>query len=78
MKVTITQPDKTLFEGEAKLLQLPGTDGLFEMLDNHAPIIASLKQGTLRLVTPADEPQTFAIRGGILKGQNNEITILVQ
>ena len=32
MKVKITKPDSTLFEGEAKLLQLPGTGGLFEIL----------------------------------------------
>ena len=51
MKVKITKPDSTLFEGDAKLIQLPGTGGLFEILNNHAPIISALKKGTLRLVT---------------------------
>lgn len=78
MKVKITKPDKTLFEGEAKLLQLPGTGGLFEILKDHAPIISSLSKGSLRIVTAADESLTFNIRGGVVKGQKNDILILVQ
>ena len=78
MKVKITKPDSTLFEGDATLLQLPGTGGLFEILQNHAPIISSLSKGTLRLATDSDETKTFDIRGGVVKGQKNDILILVQ
>ena len=78
MKVKITKPDSTVFEGEAKLIQLPGTGGLFEILQNHAPIISSLSKGTIRLVTNDDETKTFDIRGGVVKGQQNDILILVQ
>ncbi len=78
MKVKITKPDSTLYEGEAKLLQLPGTGGLFEILPNHAPIISSLTKGTLRLITDNDETMTFDIRGGVIKGQKNDMLILVQ
>ena len=78
MKVIITKPDSTLYDGEAKLVQLPGTGGLFEILDNHAPIISSLSKGTLRLIDTADQEQTFDIRGGVIKGQQNDLLILVQ
>ena len=78
MKVKITKPDSTIYEGEAKLIQLPGTGGLFEILQNHAPIISSLGKGTLRLVTDSDETKTFDIRGGVVTGQQNDILILVQ
>jgi F-type H+-transporting ATPase subunit epsilon len=78
MKVKITKPDTSVFEGEAKLIQLPGTGGLFEILQNHAPIISSLQKGTIRLVTDSDETKTFDIRGGVVKGQQNDILILVQ
>ena len=78
MKVIITKPDSILYDGEAKLVQLPGTGGLFEILDNHAPIISSLSKGTLRLIDPADQEQTFDIRGGVIKGQQNDLLILVQ
>jgi len=78
MKVKITKPDALVFEGEAKLLQLPGSGGLFEILPNHAPVISSLKKGTIRVVTGNNETQTFDIRGGVVKGQKNDILILVQ
>ena len=77
MKVKITKPDATVFDGEAKLVQLPGTGGKFEILDNHAPIISSLAKGTVRIVTNEGE-QTFDIRGGVVKSQKNDLMILVQ
>jgi F0F1-type ATP synthase epsilon subunit len=48
------------------------------MLENHAPIISALTQGVLRLVTPEGEEKSFDIRGGVIKGQQNDILILVQ
>ena len=78
MKVKITKPDSTLYEGEATLLQLPGVGGLFEILNNHAPIISALTKGVLRIITPDNETLTFDIRGGVVKGQKNDILILVQ
>ena len=78
MKVKITKPDSILYDGEAQLVQLPGTGGLFEILKNHAPIISSLTRGTIRLVKDNDEEVTFDIRGGVIKGQQNDLLILVQ
>lgn len=78
MKVTITKPDSTLFDGEARLVQLPGTGGKFEILENHAPIISSLGKGVVRLVLADNSEQAFDIRGGVVKGQQNDLMILVQ
>lgn len=78
MKVKITKPDSTLYDGEARLVALPGTDGKFEILENHAPIISSLQRGTLRLVDATGEEHTFEVRGGVVKGEHNDLLILVQ
>lgn len=78
MKIRITKPDTILYDGEAKLVQLPGSGGKFEILDNHAPIISSLGKGALRLVLADGSEQTFDIRGGVVKGQQNDLLILVQ
>ena len=78
MKIKITKPDSTLYEGEARLVQLPGTGGKFEILENHAPIISSLQRGALRLIDADGKEQTFDIRGGVVKGQQNDLMILVQ
>ncbi len=78
MNVKIIKPDATLYEGPASLLQLPGTDGLFEILENHAPIISSLTEGTIRLQAENEEEKKFDIKAGVVKGQQNDILLLVQ
>ncbi len=78
MKVKITKPDACLYDGAAKLVQLPGTGGKFEILENHAPIISSLSKGIIRLIDSEDKEQTFDIRGGVVKSQQNDLLILVQ
>lgn len=78
MNVKIIKPDTTLYEGPATLIQLPGTGGLFEILENHAPIISSLAAGNIRLQAEGQEEKTFEIRAGVVKGQENDILILVQ
>ena len=51
MKLEIITPDATVFDGEASLVQLPGYDGSFEILKNHAPMISVLKKGSIRIKT---------------------------
>ena len=77
MNIRIIKPDSTVFEGQASLLQLPGTNGLFEILENHAPIISSLAPGKIRIQTD-DGEKTFDIKAGVVKGQKNDILVLVQ
>ena len=78
MKIKITKPNSILFEGDVKLVQLPGTGGKFEILENHAPIISTLEAGDIRIVLPDNTEQIFKVRGGVVKGQQNDILILVQ
>lgn len=78
MKVKIIKPDTTLYEGSATLVQLPGTGGLFELLENHAPIISSLAEGKIRLIVENQQEKLFDIKAGVVKGQNNDILILAQ
>ena len=78
MNVKIIKPDSTLYDGPATLIQLPGTGGLFELLENHAPIISSLAAGMIRLQAEGHEEKSFEIKAGVVKGQQNDILILVQ
>lgn len=74
MKVQIVTPDTNLFEGEAESVKLPGIDGLFEVKENHAPMIAALKQGSVTI----DGGQTFEITGGFSEVLNNQLVVLVE
>ena len=78
MNVRIIKPDTTVYEGQASLVQLPGTGGLFELLENHAPIISSLAAGKIRIIADAQEEKLFEIKAGVVKAQQNEVLILVQ
>ncbi|MBP1630950.1 MAG: synthase subunit epsilon [Bacteroidetes bacterium] len=78
MRVKIISPEKTLYESEGTLLQLPGIDGSFELLVNHAPIISVLKKGVIRLVDKENKELKFEINSGIVECINNNIKILVQ
>ncbi len=78
MRVEIITPDEILFEGDAKLVQLPGTGGSFELLNLHAPIISTLKNGTIRVVETSGETVQVAIASGVVEMQNNKVVILAE
>ncbi|MDD2192524.1 MAG: ATP synthase F1 subunit epsilon [Bacteroidales bacterium] len=77
MKVNIISPEKLVYQGEVTLLQLPGIDGSFQILNNHASIISVLAKGKIRLVTK-DEELFIPINSGVIECSNNNIQILVQ
>ena len=76
MKLEIITPEKRLFDGNVKLVQVPGTKGSFEILKNHAPIISTLTQGIIKVITDTDQQQLIEINSGIIEVRANNITIL--
>jgi F-type H+-transporting ATPase subunit epsilon len=78
MLVEIYSPDKQLFEGEATSVMLPGADGSFGVLNNHAPIISALKKGQVKLHTTAEGDKSFDIKGGVVEVLNNKMIILAE
>ena len=46
MQLKIVSPEKILFVGEVRSVVVPGSIGMFEILENHAPIISSLEKGS--------------------------------
>jgi F-type H+-transporting ATPase subunit epsilon len=78
MKLEIITPEKKLFDGEVVSIKLPGSDGSFGILNNHAPIIASLKKGTLKITTSNNSIQQFDINGGVVEVLNNKVIVLAE
>ena len=78
MKLEITTPDKQIFSGDVDLVQLPGSDGLFEILHNHAPMIAALGPGRAKVQDSEGKTQFFDIRGGVCEVLENKITVLAE
>ena len=44
LHLSIVSPEKSVFDGEVKIVTLPGTVGSFSILPGHAPIVSSLKR----------------------------------
>ena len=76
MKLEIITPEKRLFDGKVRLVQLPGTIGSFEILRNHAPLISTLTHGKIKVITENDDQQFFDIVSGMVEVKANVITIL--
>ncbi len=78
MNIEIITPDKTLFEGEVNLVQLPGIDGSFEILKNHAPLISVLGKGKIKVKIDDNQTEFFEVNGGVIEVLKNKILILAE
>ncbi len=76
VNLQIITPEKNLFEGKVKLVQVPGAKGSFEILKNHAPIISTLVPGKIKVITETDKQEFFDIVSGIIEVKSNHIMIL--
>ncbi|NNC95346.1 MAG: ATP synthase F1 subunit epsilon [Chitinophagales bacterium] len=77
MQLEVLTPDKNLFSGEVEAVNLPGTKGAFEILNNHAPIISSLNEGTLTYKT-GEGQKAINIKSGFVECLNNRVVVLVE
>ncbi len=82
LTVEIVAPDGRVFQGEAESVSAPGVDGSFQVLTDHAPMIAAFEVGPI-YVDPTSqgaggERITFATSGGFLEVLDNVVTILAE
>jgi len=78
MKLEIITPDRSVFTGEVNLVQLPGIDGSFEILNNHAPLISVLKKGNIKIKDDQGTEQFFEVNGGVVEVLKNKVLILAE
>ena len=78
MRVEIISPEKRLYCGDAESVTLPGVDGLFSILDNHAPLISILKKGKISYKAPNHDAAVLDIEGGFVEVNNNRVIICVE
>ena len=78
MKLEIITPDKSVFEGDVSLVQLPGIDGSFEILNNHAPLISVLQKGKIKIKDDQGNEQFFEVNGGVIEVLKNKVLILAE
>ena len=90
MYLEIVSPEATLFTGEVDSVIVPGSAGSFQMLNNHASIVSSLKEGVVKISgkinlddSVKDKFETedanttlFKINSGTLEMRDNKLILL--
>jgi F-type H+-transporting ATPase subunit epsilon len=75
MHLEILTPEKKVFEGEVSIVTFPGSDGSFQVMDNHAPLISLLKEGVVEYKSK-DAKNTITITGGVVEVLKNKTILL--
>ena len=73
LKLKIVSPERIEYTGEVESVKVPGTQGNFEILTDHAPIISSLQKGVVEY-----DAQKLNILGGFVAVQKNEVSVCVE
>jgi F-type H+-transporting ATPase subunit epsilon len=73
MRLEILTPEETLFDNEVLSVQVPGKSGKFEMLNNHMPIVSSLKNGIIKITNTDNKKQEVKITNGYIEMKENKI-----
>jgi len=60
----LVSPDKLMFSGEAESVLVPGSEGDFVVLKDHAPVMAALKPGVIAIEDAAGKHNRIFVRGG--------------
>jgi F-type H+-transporting ATPase subunit epsilon len=77
MNLEIITPDKKVFAGEANAVTLPGSEGQFQVLNRHAPLVSTLGKGDV-VVDVSGVKQTYTIDGGVVEVLNNKVLVLAE
>ena len=91
MILEIVSPEAKLFSAEVTSVTVPGVDGSFQILNNHAPIVSILEKGLVKITAPSfkfskesedlftkvnDQNYTIAIQSGTIEMKDNKVIVL--
>ena len=75
MYLEILTPEKKIFEGDVTIATFPGSDGSFQVMDNHAPLISLLKEGLVEYKS-SESNKSIRITGGVVEVLKNKVVLL--
>ncbi len=78
MQLEILTPEHKVFSGNVYGIQLPGTEGSFEILDKHAAIIAALGKGKMKVLIDKHNTDVYEISAGFVEVINNTASVLIE
>jgi F-type H+-transporting ATPase subunit epsilon len=80
MNLEILIPEHKVYSGKVYGIQLPGTNGSFEILEKHAPLIASLGKGKMKVIKDKNQntAEVYEIAAGFVEVLNNNVSVLIE
>lgn len=75
MHLEIVTAEKKIFEGDVSMATFPGSDGSFQVLNNHAPLVSLLAEGLVEYKTN-DKRHSVRITGGVVEVLKNRVIVL--
>ncbi len=75
IRCEIVSQDRLVWEGDADIVVLPGTDGEMGILPNHAPVLTTLNYGIIKVRSQGRE-EVFTVAGGVAEIQPTIVTVL--
>ncbi len=76
LHVDVVSAEQAIFSGPARMVVAPAVMGDVGILPRHTPLLAHLRPGTVRVITPEGEEEPYYISGGLLEVQPHHVTIL--
>ena len=76
MFLEIVTPESSIFQGDVESVTVPGVDGEFQMLNNHAAIVSLLKEGTISI--GGDITIEKAYQNKFTKGDKNKFELVIK
>lgn len=77
MVLDIITPDRKVFSGEVSAVTFPGSEGQFQVLNDHAPLVSTLDRGPVIVQTPSGQ-QIFTVDGGVVEVLQNKVLVLAE
>ncbi len=77
ISLQLVSPDKEHFIGQVEMVVLPGEEGDFSVLPEHAPIITYLRPGKISIIEDEGNKQSYFVASGFVKVDNNNCMVLV-
>ena len=78
VKIDIVSPERLVISEQARSVTVPGADGYFTVLGDHAPLMTTLKPGFITVTDTANVAHVFYVRGGFADVAPSGLTILAE
>lgn len=74
----LVSPERLLFSGEVEAVSVPGNEGIFTVMKDHAPVMAVMKPGLVEVEENSSKSMRLFVRGGFADVNTNGLTILAE